>query len=155
MVVPAAGAAPLAVAAGTAGFSSPLAESRKLRTPLPSWPSTSGSLPAPKTISTTARMRRSSGPPMFGIVVLPRARPRRALVFSQSTHRSDEEAVEQTEEERDDDEEHERGQIAEHQDQHEVPFDPTRGIERACALVGPESLSLVAQHRQRAAAETT
>src|SRR5438309_6143420 len=123
------------------------ASSRKLRTPFPSWPSTSGSIPAPKTISTTARMRRSSGPPMFGIVVLPRARPRRALVFSQSTHRSDEEAVEQTEEERDDDEEHERGQIAEHQDQHEVPFDPTRGIERACALVGPESLSLVAQHR--------
>src|SRR5438552_13093250 len=45
-----AGAAPLAVAAGTAGFSSPLAESRKVRTPLPSWPRTSGSLPAPKKI---------------------------------------------------------------------------------------------------------
>src|SRR5438034_2375331 len=69
MVVPGAPVAadvvdPVATEAGLSVVDS----SRKLRTPLPSWPRTSGSFPAPKTISTTARTRISSGPPIFGIV---------------------------------------------------------------------------------------
>src|SRR5438309_6105730 len=99
------------------------ASSRKLRTPFPSWPRTSGSLPAPKTISTTARMRRSSGPPIFGTSITPLARRRGARdVFSQSTDVAvplNEEAVEQTDEERDDDQQHERWQIAQDEDQHQ------------------------------------
>src|SRR5947208_7516111 len=83
--------------------------SRNVRTPLPSWPNTVGSFPAPKTMSTMMRTKTSSGPPRLNGMVTSswRARARGISFPSVREAGSAEEAVQQREEQRDHHEEHE------------------------------------------------
>src|SRR5437773_3959717 len=156
MVVPGAPVAadvvdPVATEAGLSVVDS----SRKLRTPLPSWPRTSGSFPAPKTIRTTARMRRSSGPPIFGIVYS-QARlldPRCASMFPVYAYRSDEQAVEKAEEQRNHDEKHERGQVADDQNEHEATLHATGRVEASSPLRRAQTVAVIADDHESAAAE--
>jgi hypothetical protein len=61
----------------------------------------------------------------------------------------DKQTVEETEEKRDHDEQHQRGQIAEDQDQHEPPLDTARRVETPCALRCTEAVAVIANHDER------
>jgi len=127
-------------AATEAVFSFP-ASSRNDFTPRPSWPSTSGSFPAPNTISTMTRMKTSSGPPRLkGIAHFP---PRARRAHSLDNSLSYEEPIQEPEEERNDDEQHERREVTEDQHQHELSLDAAGRVEPAGALGRAETVALV------------
>src|SRR5688572_514498 len=105
---------------------SPVDSSRKVFTPRPSWPSTSGSLPAPNTMSTITRTKTSSPPPRLnGIGHFPwRRAPRFRPVYSRGP--LFDESTEQADEQGHHDDEHERRQVTADEDEHRVGVDPRR-----------------------------
>src|SRR5688572_1012019 len=130
---------------------SPVDSSRKVFTPRPSWPSTSGSLPAPNTMSTITRTKTSSPPPRLnGIGHFPwRRAPRFRPVYSRGP--LFEEAAEKADEQGHHDDEHERRQVTADEDEHQLGVDLRRGSDRRGTLAAAKVLAGVAHDGPRAA----
>src|SRR5688500_7502916 len=129
---------------------SPVDSSRKVFTPRPSWPSTSGSLPAPNTMSTSTRTKTSSPPPRLnGIGHFPwRRAPRFRPVYSRGP--LFEEAAQKADEQGHHDDEHERRQVTADEDEHQLGVDRRRGSDRRGTLAAAEVVACVAHDGSRA-----
>src|SRR5688572_5475083 len=134
---------------------SPVDSSRKVFTPRPSWPSTSGSFPAPNTMSTITRTKTSSPPPRLkGIRHFPlrTSAPRFRPVYSRAGV-SLEDPAKQADEQRDDHGEHQRGQVTGDQHEQELQVHLVGSRDRARPLAPAQLVARIAHDRARSAAK--